>query len=198
MKLMKFLCSIPVILLLLYFLPPLGVIVFLARYLVYGDRHFFRAPVVIAIVSLILLIPQGLYLANQNFNLNLSVPFLNEVIDSNIYPKLADYAKFSFIVAIIILIVTYLLRSFLGGLSAKFSQLLSSYFSAKQAEEERIAKENDLKLKEKALTSKQKTPHVVKCPHCGKSNSIIGTVGECISCREPIEYKEVKHETHHH
>ncbi len=197
MKVMKFLCSIPVILLLLYFLPPLGVIVFLARYLVNGQRHFFRAPVVIAIVSLVLLIPQGLHLANQNFSLGLSIPFLNEIIGSDIYPKLADYAKFSFIVAIIVLIVTYLLRSFLSGLSGKFSQLLGSYFSAKQAEEERIAKENDLKLKEKALTSKQKTPHVVKCPHCGKSNSIIGTVGKCISCREPIEYKEVKHENHH-
>ena len=192
MKLIKFLCSIPVILLLLYFLPPLGVIVFLARYLVNGDRHFFRAPVVIAIISLILLIPQGLYLANQNFNLGLTIPYLNEVINSEIYPKIADFAKFSFIVAVVILIVTYLLRSFLGGLSSKFSQLLGSYFSAKQAEEAKIAQENDLKLKEKAITSKQKTPHVVKCPHCGKSNSIIGTVGKCISCRTPIEYKEPK------
>ena len=38
------------------------------------------------------------------------------------------------------------------------------------------------------IESKQKTPHVVKCPHCGKTNPITGTVGKCSSCRSAIEY----------
>jgi predicted RNA-binding Zn-ribbon protein involved in translation (DUF1610 family) len=67
--------------------------------------------------------------------------------------------------------------------------MMSQYASTKQAEEVEIRKENDLKLREKEITSKQKTPHVVKCPHCGKTNSITGTVGKCKSCRSAIEYK---------
>jgi len=187
--LVKLICSLPVVLIVLYFLPALGVIMVIARYFIYGERHFFRTPVVLMLVGLILLVPRGLQLAIENFNLSFTIPFLLDILNLELYPKLADYGQFILIVGVVILIVSYLLKSFISGLSNNIRSMMSQYASTKQAEEVEIRKENDLKLREKEITSKQKTPHVVKCPHCGKTNSITGTVGKCKSCRSAIEYK---------
>jgi hypothetical protein len=187
--LVKLICSLPVVLIVLYFLPALGVIIVIARYFIYGERHFFRTPVVLMLVGLILLAPRGLQLAIENFNLSFTIPFLLDILNLELYPKLADYGQFILIVGVVILIVSYLLKSFISGLSNNIRSMMSQYASTKQAEEVEIRKENDLKLREKEITSKQKTPHVVKCPHCGKTNSITGTVGKCKSCRSAIEYK---------
>ena len=190
MKITKILFSIPIILLLLYFLPPLGVIVLLARYAFYGNRHFFRAPIAIVVTSLIIALPYGLDWLIKTANINIPIPYLNDILSWEYYPQLLDSAKFSFIVAIIVLVLTILLRNLISTISNKISQLISGYYSDMQQRDTTIAKENDLKLKEKALESRQKTPHAVKCPHCGKTNSIIGTVGKCTSCRSAIEYRD--------
>ena len=187
--LIKLICSLPVVLIVLYFLPVLGVIMVIARYFIYSERHFFRTPVVLMLAGLILLVPRGLQLATENFNLGFTIPHLSDILNFELYPKLADYGQFILIVGVVILIVSYLLKSFISGLSNNIRSMMSQYASTKQAEEVEIRKENDLKLREKEITSKQKTPHVVKCPHCGKTNSITGTVGKCRSCRSAIEYK---------
>ena len=187
--LVKLICSLPVVLIVLYFLPVLGVIMVIARYFIYSERHFFRTPVVLMLAGLILLVPRGLQLATENFNLGFTIPHLSDILNFELYPKLADYGQFILIVGVVILIVSYLLKSFISGLSNNIRSMMSQYASTKQAEEVEIRKENDLKLREKEITSKQKTPHVVKCPHCGKTNAITGTVGKCRSCRSAIEYK---------
>ena len=189
MKIAKLFFSVPVILLLLYFLPPLGIIVFLARYTVYGNRHFFRAPICVMICAAILALPFLVDQLLKLINLNIAIPYLQEILNWEYYPKLLDFARFSFIAAVIILIVTFILRNLINTVSNKLSGLISGYFAERQSREDAIFKENDLKLREKAITSKLKTPHVVKCPHCGKTNNITGTVGKCKSCRSAIEYK---------
>lgn len=191
-NILKALLSLPVILIVLYFLPVLGVIMLIARYFVYGSRNYYRAPILILIFSLLLLIPRGLELAMVNFNFNISIPYLNNVLNSELYPKLVDYAQNIFIISVVFLIVSAIIKAISSKLSGNISRVLSEYFSAKQAAETKTFQENDLKLKEKAIESQQKTPHVVKCPTCGKTNSITGTVGKCKSCRNPIEYKESK------
>ena len=35
-----------------------------------------------------------------------------------------------------------------------------------------------------------KVPHVVRCPHCGADNEIIGKTGKCEYCQSKISYKE--------
>lgn len=188
-NLLKALLSLPVVLVVLYFLPVLGVIMLIARYFVYGSRHYYRGPIIILIFSLLLLVPRGLELAMTNFGFNFSIPYLNDILSSTIYPKLVDYAQNIFIISTIFLIVSAIIKAISSKLSGNISRVLREYFSAKQASEAKAFQENDLKLKEKVIESQQKTPHVVKCPHCGKTNSITGTVGQCKSCRNPIEYK---------
>ena len=164
----------------------------IARYFIYGNKHFYRAPIVLIILGLLCLLPRGIDAAIHSFNLSFSVPYLSEILSYELYPKFADFGKFIFILGVVTLIVSYLLRSLINTVSSKISRAVGEYASVKQQEEFEIRKENDLKMREKEITSAQKTPHAVKCPHCGKTNSIIGTVGKCKSCRSAIEWHAKK------
>lgn len=193
----KVISSAPVIFVVTYFIPVVGVLLLITRYAVYDRNKYFRGPIALFIAALILLIPRGIELANANFNLGISLPFLNDIYAFEAYPKFTDYGKTLLIISIIFIIVSYFMRliadkisRFFSGVSSKISNASRSYAAEKIASEERIAKENDYRLKEKLIDSKQKTPHVVKCKNCGKANSITGTVGTCKSCRTPIEYHE--------
>ena len=186
---LKVLCSVPVILVVLYFLPPLGIFMLIGRYFVYSSRHYYRAPISLFIIGLILLIPRGLQLLNDNFSINFNIPFIAEILELEVYPKLIEFAKSLIIISVIFLVVSCIVKFVASKLSNSIGKVLNAYFSKEMETEAKIRQENDLKLKEKAIESKQKTPHVVKCPNCGKSNSIIGTVGKCKSCRNHIEYK---------
>ncbi len=188
----KALCSFPAILIIGYFVPVLAVILALFRYVVYGKTHFYRTPVVLLIVGLLLLLPHGLELAMANFNFNLGIPYWAEIVAHPLYPKFTDYGKFLAIFAVILLVVTYVLRNFIEGLSSKFSSLMNGYYQDRAKREDEIEKEVKLESKVKEIESAQNTPHVVKCPSCGKTNHITGTVGRCKSCRSAIEYKAPK------
>lgn len=191
-NIVKLICSLPVILVVLYFIPVLGVLMFIARYFIYGKNHFFRAPITLIIIGLICLAPRGLNSAIQTFHLPFTVPYLSEIVGHDLYLKLAEYGKFIFIFGVVALIASYLLRNLIESISNWVSRLAGEYTSAKHKEDLEIRKENDLKLREKEITSKQKTPHVVTCPSCGTANSITGTIGTCKSCRKPIEWHDKK------
>ena len=186
---LKIICSIPVLLVVLYFLPPLGIFMLIGRYFVYDSRHYYRAPISLFIIGAIILIPRGLELLNSNFNLSLSIPNFNYIVQPETYQKFVDFAKSLIIISVIFLVVSYILKFIANKISGTIGQVLKAYFSKEMETEAKIRQENDLKLKEKAIESKQKTPHVVKCPNCGKANSIVGTVGKCKACRNHIEYK---------
>ena len=185
----KAICSFPVILIVGYFAPAIAVILALFRYVVYGKKHFYRTPIVLGIIGLLLLLPRGLELAMTNFNFNLGIPYWSDIIAHPLYPKFTDYGKFLAIFAVILLVVTYVLRNFIEGLSNKFSSLMSSYYQDRTKRDDEIEKEVKLESKVKEIEAAQNTPHVVKCPHCGKTNHITGTVGKCKSCRSAIAYK---------
>ena len=185
----KAICSFPVILIVGYFVPAIAVILTLFRYVVYGKKHFYRTPIVLGIIGLLLLLPRGLELAMTNFNFNLGIPYWSDIIAHPLYPKFTDYGKFLAIFAVILLVVTYVLRNFIEGLSNKFSSLMGSYYQDRAKRDDEIEKEVKLESKVKEIEAAQNTPHVVKCPHCGKTNHITGTVGKCKSCRSAIAYK---------
>ena len=188
----KAICSFPVILIIGYFVPAIAVILALFRYVVYGKTHFYRTPIVLLAAGLLLLLPRGLELAMANFNFNLGIPYWSEIITHPLYPKFTDYGKFLAIFAIILLVVTYVLRNFIEGLSNKFSQLMNGYYQDRAKRDDEIEKEVKLESKIKEIEAEQKTPHAVKCPHCGKTNHITGTTGRCKACRSAIEYRAKK------
>ncbi|MBR1377176.1 MAG: hypothetical protein IJ565_05165 [Bacilli bacterium] len=180
-KFLKLLCSIPVILIVMYFLPFLGICLLLFRYYVYRGRKIYKAPIWMIIISLILLIP---YIANYVSGIiQIKIPYIDIIMTSNIYTKLLSYSKFLFTVGIIFIIVSSIVSNIVSKLSSKINSGVKEYMR----QDAEIREKNDLKIKEKQ--ERAKTTHAVKCSKCGGDNIIYEDVGVCKFCRNPISYK---------
>ena len=111
-KIIKLIASIPVILVLLYFLPFVGVCLIIFRYFVYKDRKSYELPIVLLIVAVILLLPRGAELTLNNLNKPLSlIPYLSNIVENGIYIKIVKYSKFLFTLGIITIIVSYIVKT---------------------------------------------------------------------------------------
>ncbi|MBR6166211.1 hypothetical protein IKQ65_01090 [Candidatus Saccharibacteria bacterium] len=178
----RLVCSLPVLLVTLYFVPALGVILTIARLFIYGSYRYYRVPAALLVVALFCLIPRAYELAQQNFQ----IPVFQPLIDFRshaFYEKLTAFGRFTAIFSIIMLVLSQIL----GKLATSVSGALRMA---------QMAKSVDTSNRKPGLTpdkptpsqTDQTTPHVLKCPHCGKVNHIKGTVGDCKSCRNPIEW----------
>lgn len=179
--LFKILCSIPVILIVLYFLPFLGVCLMIFRYFIKRDEKSFKMPITLVITGFIILIPNIINSVLKTFKLKIEIPYLNEVINSELYPNLIKYSKLLITLGIIFLILSYIINYILNRVGNKLKSGIDEYVE----EEHKRSQENDLKIKEKQ--ERAKNTHVVKCPHCGASNMLTEKTGVCKFCRKPIE-----------
>ncbi len=180
----KILCSFPIILLTLYFIPFLGVCLLLFRYYVYGFRHYYRTPMVVLICGLVILLPK---LADYIFKLlkfSIKGFDLKTFVLSSVYLKAVRYARLLIILGVILLILSFIFKSLYLKLSNKLSKAFNSYVDEKKEMNYKIAQENDLKVREKQ--ERAKNNHVVICPHCGASNMLSESTGRCKYCRRDI------------
>jgi len=189
----KLICSLPVILVTLYFIPPIGVLLTIARLFIYGSYRYYRVPAAILVAALLCLAPRGYELLQQNFGVN--IPFLQFLVDFRLHPlyqKLTDFGRW---VAIFSLIM-FLVSVFLGKIATTVSSALRmarmagsmSKDEPKSTGKSTLTHDNPAKHQ-----TDQTTPHVVKCLNCGKANHIIGTVGTCKACRSAIEWSPKSH-----
>ena len=174
----KLLCSLPVILVVTYFIPFLGIVLVLFRFFVYRKKHN-RTAITLIVIGLILLLPKLLALTK----VATKIPYLDELIKSNAYPKIITCSKALIIVGVILIIISYISNI----VATKVGTSIGNYFKEEQKKEQEISEKNDLIMKEKRETAKN--THFVKCPNCGGDNTIIGNVGKCKFCRQNIEYK---------
>lgn len=183
-SLFKLLCSIPVILVFLYFIPFLGICLMLFRCYIYiGRKNNLYSTLFIC--GILILLPKIIYNVFDLFNVdNNIINYLLQIIDSNIYIKLINYSKLLITVSIIFLIVSFIFNNIYSNLSNK----LSNYIKEEQRKDYEISKANNLIIKEKQEAAKN--THVVYCPHCGADNIISGNYGTCKFCRNSIEYNE--------
>ena len=198
----KIVFSLPVIFAALYFVPPIGIVLTIARLFVFGTYHYHRVPAAILIVALLCLIPRGYELLQNNFGD--SVPVFQPFIDFRAHPfyaKLTDYGRWTAIFSLITLVLSILLRRFIEATSSFFKsiQRASDAATKLKAENNKPLPRNGDEIKEKynntskkATENDQKTPHIVKCPNCGKINHVLGTVGKCKACRNLIEWQPKK------
>ena len=185
----KILVSIPVILIALYFIPFLGVCLILFRYFMYmqDNKKKIATPVIIIGVGLICLIPKGIQLLIKAANQG-EVPFINKIVDSKLYS--VDFMKYSkrlITVGVIFLILYYIINFIYKKLQKK----AVDYIDDKKQRNDKIEKENDLKIKIKQ--EKAKNTSYVKCPNCGSDNLVTGKFGRCKYCRTKLvneNYKE--------
>lgn len=179
--LFKLLASIPVILLALYYIPFLGICLILFRYFVYKDRKYYSTPLWLFISAIVIILPKGINLLIETFKISVTIPYLNTIINSNVYTNLLEYTKLLITVSIIFLIISYVLKHVFTTLYNKFIQFINE----EQKKDYEISQKNDLLIKEKQQRSKD--TRVVNCPNCGADNMLSTKTGKCKYCRSDIE-----------
>jgi hypothetical protein len=179
---------LPVLLITLYFVPPLGVALTIARYFIYGSYRYYRVPAVLLVIGCLCLIPRAYELLLQN--VGAQIPIIQPLIDfrtHQLYPKITDFGRFIAIFSIITLIASQLLRNLIGRASSALRMLQAAKTASDSTE--KTAKTSIMTHDNPAKQpSDQTTPHVVKCANCGKACQIIGTVGKCKYCRNAVEW----------
>lgn len=186
--LIRMLCSIPVILALLYFLPFLGVCLIIFRYIVYySDRRRIVTPYYLVSTGIIILIPKLLKFIFNSFEYNAdNIPYFNKIINSELYKvNFIDYSKRLITVGIIFLIIS----SIVSMIVDKTKNSVRSYIENQEKRNAEISRKNDMIMKEKREIAKN--TNVVICPYCGADNMLTAKTGTCKYCRRKIESKQI-------
>lgn len=183
-KFFKLLCSLPIILIILYFIPFLGICLILFRFYIYRNNKQYKTPILLLLCGLLLLIPKLLDSIMKALKLSSDeIPYLNNIMDSEIYIKLLSYSKLLITISIILFILSFILKNVFN----KVNTGIRNYMAEDLKKDYEIRKENDLKMQEKR--EKAKNTHVVYCPYCGADNMLTEQTGICKFCRRKIEYK---------
>lgn len=181
--------SLPVILVLLYFIPFLGVCLILFRYFIYYNEKRVSVPVVLIVVGIVILVPKilGLIMGILNFDLNI-IPSFGKFLNSDLYNvSFISYSKFLITVGIIFFVGSYFLNNIINKTKTCLRNGARDYVSNMQKRDMEISRENDMRIKLKQ--EKAKNTSYVKCPYCGSDNLVSLKFDTCKFCRRKIENK---------
>ncbi len=185
--LFKILASLPIILLMLYFIPFLGIILILFRFFVYSNKKI-STSIYITLVGILILIPKIIYFILGIFKIDINtIPYLQDVLNSDLYNiNFINYSKLLICIGIIFLIISFALTAIFNKLNIG----ILNYISKQEKIDTKISRENDMKIKIKQ--EKAKNTSYVKCPYCGSDNLLSEKFGICQYCRRKIENKNYK------
>ena len=188
----KLLCSIPIILLMLYFIPFLGICLILFRLFVYSDKKKISTPLIILITGILCLLPKGISLLTNVMNVELTkIPYLNDILNSDYYNvKILEYSKLLITVGIIFIIITYVFNMIFSKVSSKLNSGIRNYINETQIRDAEISRKNDMEIKIKQ--EKAKNTSYVECPNCGSDNLLSEKHGTCKYCRSKLVNKNYK------
>lgn len=179
----RLLCSIPIILVFLYFIPFVGVCLILLRYFLYSEKKKILVPIILMLVGALILMPGCLLELAKMTNFNIPSKITSIFTDSFYSVNLINYSKSLFIVGIIFLFLIAIFR----GMFDRVQAYLKSYIQKEEKVNREISSKNDLIMKEKIEAAKNMT--VVYCLHCGADNILTTNVGTCKYCRSRLEVK---------
>lgn len=178
----KLFCSIPSILIFLYYFPFLGILLIGLRYYIYSYRNKLILPIILIVIGVLIVVPSGIIRLSRIFDFKLDDIF--KIFDTGIYNiNFIKYSRLLIIVGVISLILTALFSSFFS----KLGLFIMAYISDREKKDYEIRKENDMKMQEKREALKN--THVVHCPYCGADNLLTSSIGTCKYCRRRIEVK---------
>ena len=187
-KLFRLLCSIPVILVALYFIPFLGVVLILFRYYTHKGKSVYLLPGVITIIGFIVCFPKLIFSLFDKLKINIDLSFLNNIVNSDIYVDFVSYGKRLITIGIVFLIISFIYKNLILKLTSMAGTKAKDYIEKYEQEKREIKEKNDLKIKEQREAIKN--THLVHCPNCGADNTIVGATGHCKYCRQELSYKE--------
>lgn len=183
-RLLRVLCSLPILLVLLYYIPFLGVCLVLFKIFLGLDGKQ-RTPIILIICSLLILVPYVINYSMSLFNItDIDILYINTILSSDIYSDLLNYSKFLLTVGVVCLIISVIVKNIYN----KINLSIINYIKQLNKRDYEINKENNLKMQEKR--EKAKNTHIVYCPHCGSDNLLTEQIGICKFCRRKIEYKQ--------
>ncbi len=181
----KYLFSLPVILVVMYFMPVIGLFMLIPRKILL-DRSKYNTGVVFIVTFCIILIPKLLEYIRDTFKIE-NIPYLNDILTNDVYKVLLSRSKFLFIVGLILVITGLIVKKATSGIKENMFKGLTDYINNIEARDAEIAEKNDLKMREKRENAKN--THFVHCPHCGASNTIVGDTGKCSYCKQTLKAK---------
>ena len=142
--LFKILASLPIILLMLYFIPFLGIILILFRFFVYSNKKI-STSIYITLVGILILGPNIIYFILGIFKIDINtIPYLQDVLNSDLYNiNFINYSKLLICIGIIFLIISFALTAIFNKLNIG----ILNYISKQEKMDTKISRENDMKIK---------------------------------------------------
>ncbi len=171
------LLSIPVILIVLYFIPFLGVIMIFARNIILKGKTS-TTSIIMIITALLIYIPKLINIINKDI--------VKTIIENEYYTKLINYSNFILITGIIIYLLNIIIEKLINNSKSKLNQILNDYTNKTVSANQK----NDYIIKEKQL--KAKKTNTVTCKKCGATTIASKAFIKCKYCRTPIENKKWK------
>ena len=173
--------SLPIILIALYFLPILGILLLLLKFITATNKNNNIATILI-ILGLLIQVPNLLKWLSKSFKF--TVPYLNKVLEYDLYYDLTKYSTLLIITGVVLIIITTLFNKIFGSIKNTLNEAVDTYVT-KQAE---LDHKNDLEIMKEQ--EKAKNTHAVHCPNCGAVTIVSDNVTRCKYCRTVLESKE--------
>ena len=182
---LKILTSLPVILVALYFVPVLGILLIVLKFVTTTNRNNSTATILI-ITGLLLQIPNLLNKLSEVLKFN--IPYLDKIVEHEIYEKLTSYGIKLLIIGVVLFIITTVFNKMFAGIKNTLTNTMNDYVNKSIEQDREIDKENNMEMKEKQEAAKNF--HVIHCPHCGADNIVTDNVTRCKYCRKGLQVKE--------
>lgn len=176
----KVITSLPVILIFMYFIPFIGIALMILRTILKDNFNKITDEIIMICIGVLLMIPKLIIVGSEFLKINIDK--LNSYISFDIYIfNLYKYGSRLIIFGVIYLIILILCKKILNIIGIS----MNSYIREQQNANYKIAKENDMKMREKQ--ERAKNTKIIKCPYCGASNIIQANIGVCKYCRKEIK-----------
>ena len=156
--------SIPIILIITYLVPILGIVLIIARQLLTNKKGV-TTSIILLVISVIIFIFSFALIGIININ----------------QAELQNYAMTLLKIGIAYLIIYAIFKKIVDKIIDKIKRMFNNY----QEKEYKMNKENNLKIKEKQMRSK--TTNVMVCENCGASVIVTEKTAICPYCRSVIE-----------
>ena len=184
-KYLKVLCSIPMILLVLYFFRFWGLIAVVLRYIMYKNKKMFKLPIVLIASGVILVMPKLVFRILKLFKVSLS--FLNQFVKLEFYSKLLGYGKYLITTGIIILFIVFIIACILE-LMGILENVFKEDLEKTKNERPQMHVSTPVRVEPKIIRARE--PHIVECPNCGEEVLVEDDYATCKYCRGKVYYKE--------
>ena len=181
-KIIKFLCSIPVVLIVTYFSTFIGVCLLILRICTAKKEKLFKVPVTLFLIGLLLVLSKNF----KGIFDGLELAYMSPNTLSNFINKLPSLGKTLMILSVVYFVIAAIVKGILAIITA-----LIAFFALKAISNE-VKKHEEKEEKEEEPEIEPVEIHIMECPNCGSSVKFKGKKGTCKYCKSEVEYKPRK------